>query len=114
MKKSAKYRKLKPHEMKKSFNTIYKKEEKLCCIKDVIWDNQIVFKKGDIYPIDKIEYAHHPSVKDSKQVTIYLPFYIINKKYGFGSRESFFTDEITCGGSGMSGSGYIGDFWKKI
>jgi len=95
----------------KRFDTKYKKGEKLYCIKDVIWDDEIIFHKGETYTIDKIEYSHWGDLDK----TTYVPFYIIKKKYGFcTSHEEFVVKEESHGGCGMSGYGPIDAHFKGI
>jgi hypothetical protein len=95
----------------KVFNTKYKKGEKLLCIKDLVWENEMLFQEGESYPVTRISYSQC-AMLESK--TKYHPYYYVTDKPFYSPDEEFLTNEETHGGMGMSGFGKIDEHFKKI
>jgi len=102
--------KIRHNKEKKVFNTMYKRGDKLECIKDVVCNEETLFQQGESYIIDHLEYSQcgYPD-----KTTKYQPFYFISKYPFFSPNEEFITDEETHGGQGMSGFGNINVYFKK-
>lgn len=90
----------------KFFNTKFKKGEQLHCIKNVIYNDEIIFHEGKSYIVSKIEYSQ---CAQKNKTTEYSPYYLIGEYAFFSPNEKFIVDEETYGGSGKSGYGYIDD-----
>jgi hypothetical protein len=93
----------------KSFSTKYKKGDKLRCIKNVEYDNEILLKEGENYKVDSIEYSYCSEDKGTK----YNPFYIINGYIFYSPNETFFDNTYSGGASGKSSYGEIEKHFKS-
>jgi hypothetical protein len=93
-----------------SLNTKYKIGEFLYCIKDVIWNEKILFHQGETYVVNDIEYSKSGGLK----TTTYWPHYLVNQYSFYSPYEEFVVNKESHGGSGMSGYGNVDVHFKSI
>jgi hypothetical protein len=92
------------------FNTIYKIGDKIFCKKSLIYRGDIFFTKNRYYTVKGIDFSR--CSMNSNQ-TVYGTFYFIKGSI-FCSNETFVTNEISHGASGMSGCGDMDEYFCDI